>query len=65
MSSQATGLRVASVIFALVAIGHLWRVIVHAHVVIGTTEIPMWLSVAGLIIAGTLSIWMGRLSARG
>ena len=66
MNAQATGLRVAALVFALVAIGHLWRLFAKAQVVIGTTQIPMWISVAGLVVAGTLSIWMWRLSsARG
>lgn len=63
MSSQATGLRVASVVFALVALGHIVRLIKHAHVMVATHEIPMWISVAGLIVAGVLSIWMWRLSS--
>ena len=63
MSRQATGLRVASLVFGLVAILHIWRLIAHAQVVIGTTQIPMWVSALGLIVAGTLSIWMWRLSS--
>ena len=66
MSRQATGLRVASLVFGLVALGHIWRLIAHAQVIIGTTQIPMWVSAFGLIVAGSLSIWTWRLStARG
>jgi hypothetical protein len=66
MSSQASGLRVASVIFALFAVGHLMRLVKQAQVTVGTYQIPMWVSVVALIIAATLSIWMWRLSsARG
>ncbi len=64
MNPQATGLRVSGLIFALVAIGHLWRLVTQAQIVISTTQIPMWVSVVGVIIAGTLSIWTWRLSAR-
>jgi hypothetical protein len=63
MSSQAAGLRVASVIFALFAIGHLVRLFEQAQVTVGTYQIPMWISVVALIIAITLSIWMWRLSS--
>ena len=63
MSSQASGLRVASVLFALFAIGHVVRLVKQAQVTVGTYQIPMWVSVVALIIAGTLSIWMWRLSA--
>ena len=55
MSSQASGLRVASVIFALFAIGHLVRLIKQVQVTVGTYQIPMWASVAALIIAAILS----------
>ena len=66
MSSQASGLRVASVIFALFAIGHVVRLVKLAQVTVGTYQVPMWVSVVALIIAAILSIWMWRLSsARG
>src|SRR5947207_1812970 len=63
MSSQASGLRVASVIFALFAIGHVMRLVTQAQVTVATYQIPMWVSVVALIIAATLSIWMWRLSS--
>ena len=62
MNSQTTGLRVASIVFALFALGHILRLIKHAQVTVGTHHAPMWVSVIALIIAGGLSIWMWRLS---
>ena len=63
MSSQ-TGLRVASFVFALFALGHVVRLIKHAQVMVGTYHVPMWVSGVALIIAAGLSIWMWRLSTR-
>jgi len=63
MSSQAAGLRVASVIFALFAIGHVVRLVKQAQVTVGTYQVPMWVSVVALIIAAILSTWMWRLSS--
>src|SRR6266487_600999 len=63
MNSQTTGLRVASVVFALFALGHVVRLINHARVIVGTHHAPMWVSVVALIIAGGLSIWMWRLAS--
>ena len=63
MSSQAAGLRVASVIFALFAIGHVLRLVKQAQVTVATYQIPMWVSVVALIIAAILSTWMWRLSS--
>ena len=65
MSSQKTGLRVASIIFAIFAIGHLLRLINHAQVTLGTHTIPMGVSWVALIVAALLSIWMWRLSSGG
>jgi uncharacterized membrane protein YecN with MAPEG domain len=62
MNSPTTGLRVASVIFGIFAIGHLLRLINHAQVTVGTHTIPMGVSWIALIIAVLLCIWMWRLS---
>jgi hypothetical protein len=64
MNSPRTGLRVASVIFALFAIAHILRLINHARAMIGTLEIPMGVSWVALIIAGLLCLWLWRLSSR-
>jgi hypothetical protein len=63
MSSPATGLRVASVLFAIFALGHIIRLIKNLHVMVGAATIPMWVSVVALIVAGFLCIWLWRLSA--
>jgi len=65
MSSQATGLRVASVVLAIFAVGHIIRLIGHIQVTVGATQIPIWVSWVALVVAGCLSIWFWRLSARG
>jgi hypothetical protein len=62
MSSQKTGLRVASVIFGIFAIGHVLRLVNQSQVTIGTHSIPMGVSWVALIIAAILCIWMWRLS---
>jgi hypothetical protein len=64
MTPQTTGLRVASIVFALFAIGHIVRLLTHSEVVVGACHIPMWVSVVTLIIAGGLSIWMWRLASK-
>lgn len=63
MSSQAIGLRIASVVFAIFAIGHVVRLIKQADVVFGTMHVPMWVSGVALIVAGLLSVWLWRLSS--
>jgi hypothetical protein len=65
MNSQATGLKVAAIIFGLFAIGHAVRLFNHTKVLVAGHQIPMGASWVGLIIAALLSIWMWRLSSRG
>jgi hypothetical protein len=62
MNSPRTGLRVASILFAVFALGHLLRLINQAHVTVGTLPIPMGLSWIALIVAFILCIWFWRLS---
>jgi hypothetical protein len=63
MNSKTQGLRVASVLFGLVCLGHLWRWFAHVDVRLDSHAIPMWLSVAAAVVAGGLSLWMWRLSS--
>jgi hypothetical protein len=62
MNSQKTGLRVASIIFGIFAIGHLVRLMKQAQVTVGTLTIPMGVSWIALIVAAVLCIWLWRLS---
>jgi hypothetical protein len=64
MNSPRTGLRVASVIFAIFAIGHVVRLINSAQVTVGTLTIPMGVSWIALIVAVVLCVWLWRLSLR-
>jgi len=63
MNRQQTGLRVASVLFGLFAIGHLYRLIKQIPVQVGNHQIPMGLSWIALIIAAVLCIWLWRLAS--
>jgi hypothetical protein len=63
MNSQRTGLRVASIIFGIFAIGHLIRLIKQAQVTVGTLTVPMGASWIALIIAAILCIWLWRLAS--
>ena len=62
MNSQKFGLRVASLLFALFALGHLLRLLNQAQVIIGTQTIPLWISAPLAVIAALLSFWMWKLS---
>ena len=55
-------LLVAGCVFTLVAVIHLLRLVYHWEILIAGQVIPMSFSVAGLIVAGILALWMFRAS---
>jgi uncharacterized membrane protein YecN with MAPEG domain len=63
MNSQRTGLRIASVIFAIFAIGHAVRLLRHTQVIVGSHMIPMGLSWVALIVGAVLCIWLWQVSS--
>lgn len=65
MNSQTLGLRVAGIVFAIFALGHLVRLIKQTEVLVAGNQIPMWVSVVALIVASGLSLWTWRLSSPG
>jgi hypothetical protein len=65
MNSPTTGLHVASMLFGVFAIAHLFRLITHTQVTVGTHSIPMGLSWIALVVAAILSIWLWRLASPG
>jgi uncharacterized integral membrane protein len=55
---------IASAIFALMALVHIYRLIRPFDVVVGSWHVPMWLSVIAAVITAALS-WMLCREARG
>ncbi len=53
-----TALKVAGIIFFLVAIVHLLRVILKFEVIIAGYVLPIWFSILGFIFPLLLSLWM-------
>ncbi len=62
MGAKSNGLRTASVIFALVCLAQLTRVVMHIEVIAGGNRIPMWPSIVALLVTGSLSVWLWKLS---
>ena len=55
---------IASAIFALMAVVHLYRLYSHFQIILGSHVIPMWVSYAAIVITAVLS-WMLCREARG
>jgi hypothetical protein len=62
MNSPTIGLRVASVVFGLMAIAQLVRLLIRPEVLVAGYSMPLWPSGLTLIFLGALSIWMGKLA---
>ena len=62
--TEKTFATIAAVIFALVALLHLLRLVMGWSVVIDSWTVPMWVSWVGLVVAGGLSYYGGRLAMR-
>ena len=54
----------AVIVFAVVALAHLFRLLRPFDVVIGSHVLPQWLSIVGLVVAGGLSLMLWREARR-
>jgi len=52
--------KIASILLALVALLHLARVVLNLELIVGSFEIPMWVSIGGFIIPLILSIGLWK-----
>ena len=52
--------KIASIFLAIVGLLHLARVILNMQVIVGSLEIPMWVSIVGFIVPTLLSIGLWR-----
>ena len=46
---------IAAIIFAIMAVVHVFRLVTHFQIVAGSHEIPMWVSWLGVIIPAILA----------
>jgi len=62
MNSQITGLRVASVVFGLMALAQAVRLVIRPEVLVAGYQMPLWPSALAFIFLGGLSLWMWKLA---
>ena len=65
MNSKTVGLRVAGVIFGLIALAQLMRLLTRVEVLVAGRPFPLWPNAVALVVAGALGVWMWRLAYRG
>lgn len=64
MNSPTLGLRVASILFGLAALGQLLRVLTRLHIMIGTCYVQRRWSLVAFVILAALCVWMWRLACQ-
>ena len=50
-------LLVSAILFAVVAIVHLFRLVAGWPVMLGATMVPLWVSVLAVLVTGAIAIW--------
>ena len=55
---------IAAIIFALMALVHLYRLVTHSQIVLGSHPIPEWVSIIAMLITGLLAVMLYRESRR-
>jgi uncharacterized membrane protein YdbT with pleckstrin-like domain len=55
---------IAAIIFAIIALLHLYRLFTHYQVILGSHTIPMWASYVGVVVGAILAWGLWRESRR-
>ena len=51
---------IAAIIFGIMALVHLYRLVTHFQIVLGSHLIPEWVSIIAMLIAGLLAVMLYR-----
>ncbi|HEY5753257.1 MAG TPA: hypothetical protein VIT21_08920 [Chthoniobacterales bacterium] len=62
MNSQFLGLRVASVVFGLLAMAQLARLLIRPEVIVAGHLLPVWPSAVAFLFLSAMCLWMWRLA---
>jgi hypothetical protein len=55
---------IAALLFAAIALVHAWRLFKGFAVVVDGTALPQWVSLVGIVLAGTMAVMLWRESRR-
>jgi len=67
MNSPTVGLRVASILFAVMCVAQVMRLVMRPEVLVAGHALPLWPSMLAVIVLGAMSVWLwtlGRHAAR-
>lgn len=54
---------IAVAIFALMAVAHLYRLLTHFQIILGSHTMPQWLSIVGFVVTAVLALMIYRENA--
>lgn len=54
------GSLIATALLSLVALAHIARIVLRIPVTVGTTPVPMWVSVVGTLVPATVAFMLWR-----
>lgn len=63
MNPEFTGLRVAGIVFALMALVQIARLIVQPEILVAGSTLPLWPSMLAVVVLVFLSVWMFSLAS--
>ena len=51
---------IAAIIFGIMALAHLYRLVTHFQIVLGSHPIPEWISIIAMLVTGLLAVMLYR-----
>ena len=60
MSRNRPFTMIAAVLFALIAIAHIYRIATHFQIILGSHPVPLWMSWIGVLVPGVLAVMLYR-----
>lgn len=54
------GTRLAIILFSLVAIAHMYRVLLNLPVTVGDWVVPQWVSLLGVLVPGLIAVMLWK-----
>ncbi|WP_040548440.1 hypothetical protein [Pedosphaera parvula] len=61
-NSQSLGLRIAGALFGLIAVAHLFRLVMHQDIILAGYRFPLWSSVIAFLFFAGLAVWLFELA---
>ena len=51
---------IAAILFAIMAVVHIYRLVTHFQIIVGSHSVPEWVSILAIVVTGGLSLMLFR-----